>query len=326
MNMIDPVCMASISPERVVRVYEGLVKDTLKDLRESPLRRPGGLDGEISTYRGSNAPTRSTRGVYWYMRYMIDKMIWGDCLEVMPDIPDGSIDAILCDLPYGTTTCKWDSIIPLEPLWEQYRRIIKPNGAIVLTASQPFTTKLIASNMEMFKYCWVWEKSRPTNPVHAKNMPMKLHEDICIFAPGVISHKGQSDRRMTYNPQGLSRIDAKRYRPSRKNGSDVNMGDRPSLKCNWVQTHTGYPASILIISSQHNVKAYHPTQKPVPLFEYLIKTYTNEGEIILDNCIGSGTTAIAAIRSNRHFIGIEKDAKYCLLARNRIRKEIKSGG
>lgn len=246
-------------------------------------------------------------------------LIHGDCLEEMAKIPSGSVDMVLTDPPYGTTACKWDSIIPLAPMWEQLKRVIKPNGAIVMTASQPFTTTLIASNMKMFKYCWVWEKTRATGHIHAKNKPMKIHEDVCLFSYGVTIHKGQSKKRINYNPQGLVSVDKTSYRPSRgEKGSDVVAGLRPSHKKTLKITHENYPKSIIKISSDHNVGAYHPTQKPVALMEYLIKTYTNEGETVLDFTMGSGTTGVACQNLGRDFIGIEKDEDYFKVAQDRI--------
>lgn len=244
-------------------------------------------------------------------------LMQGDCLERMKEIPDGSVDMILTDPPYGTTACKWDSIIPLEPMWGQLKRIIKPNGAIVMTASQPFSTTLISSNIEMFKYCWVWEKSRLTGHVHAKNKPMKKHEDICVFSSGVTTHESQSKNRMTYRPQGLISIEPK----VRKKGGagDVVMGARPSHK-DTLRTVTGYPASILKVRSA--IRPVHPTQKPVELMEYLIKTYTNENETVLDFTMGSGTTGVACVNTDRKFIGIELDETYFNIAKERIESTV----
>jgi site-specific DNA-methyltransferase (adenine-specific) len=220
----------------------------------------------------------------------------------MPDIPDASIDMTLCDLPYGTTQCSWDTIIPFEPLWDQYKRIIKPNGAIVLTASQPFTSVLGISNIEWLRYSWVWQKTAPTGHLNAHNMPMRDHEDILVFY----------NARPTYNAQGL-----RKYKRIVKRGSNgICYGD--SGKEN-LQEYTNYPRSVISISSEGDTE--HPTQKPVALFEYLIRTYSNEGEVVLDNCIGSGTTAVAAIRTGRHYIGIEISEEYCSIARERIRIE-----
>ena len=226
------------------------------------------------------------------------ELIQGDCLEKMKDIPDGSIDMILCDLPYGTTACKWDTIIPFEPLWEQYKRIIKDNGAIVLTASQPFTSALVMSNIKMFKYCWVWNKAKAANYVNAKKQPLKIHEDIAVFCKG-----------NNYNPQ-------KTIGKFRKKGGytvnrEVAVAQNPTVSFN----DTYYPKSILNFSVAGNKDStLHPTQKPVALFEYLIKTYTNEGDLVLDNCMGSGTTGVACVNLNRDFIGIEKDPKYFEIA------------
>jgi len=226
----------------------------------------------------------------------------GNCLDLMSDIDDKSIDMILCDLPYGTTACKWDSVIPFEPLWAHYKRIIKNNGAIVLTASQPFTSVLVMSNIKMFKYCWVWNKAKAANYVNAKKQPLKIHEDIAVFCKG-----------NNYNPQ-------KTIGKFRKKGGytvnrEVAVAQNPTVSFN----DTYYPKSILDFSVAGNKDStLHPTQKPVALFEYLIKTYTNEGELVLDNCAGSGTTAIACLKTNRNYILIEQETKYCDIANKRI--------
>jgi len=247
------------------------------------------------------------------------KLIHGDCLKEMFDIPDNSVDMVCCDMPYGTTACKWDTVLPLDMLWYHYNRICKDNAAIVLNASQPFTTTLIDSNLKWFKYCWVWEKSRATGHVHSKNKPMKKHEDICVFSDGTTVHKSQSKNRMVYNPQGLKKVDKLSYRPSRGvSGSDVVSSLRPSHKKTIKVEFENYPNTILKINSEHNVGAFHPTQKPVALIEYLIKTYTDEGDTVLDNCMGSGTTGVACKNLNRDFIGIELDEKYFEIAKKRI--------
>lgn len=235
-----------------------------------------------------------------------------ECIDGMKLIDDKSIDMILCDLPYGTTACKWDTIIPFDKLWEQYKRVIKDNGAIVLTASQPFTTKLISNNYDMFKYCLVWEKTKPTGFINAKNAPLKKHEDICIFSKGTTANK--SNKRMNYFPQGLTF--SGKTKQSKYDENDI-LGIRPSRKNDgYVQQYTNYPNSILKFQSEN--KTVHPTQKPVALFEYLIRTYTNEGETVLDNCMGSGTTAVACINTNRKFVGFELDEEYFKIANNRI--------
>ena len=222
------------------------------------------------------------------------EILLGDCLELMKDIPNGSIDMILCDLPYGTTACKWDTIIPFDKLWEQYKRIIKDNGAIVLFGSQPFTSALVMSNPKWFKYCWVWEKIRPTGFANAKKRPLKLTEDICVF--------GGSN----YYPQGLVRID-KQMMNSKSTGGDTTGTFKYGEP--YVQEFTNYPKNVLKFELDEKSKL-HPTQKPVPLLEYLVKTYTNEGDLVLDNCAGSGTTAIACLNTNRQFIVMEKEQKY----------------
>lgn len=237
----------------------------------------------------------------------INNIYQGDCLELMNGIPDKSIDMILCDLPYGTTACKWDSIIPFEPLWKQYERIIKDNGAIVLTGSQPFTTDLINSNRKIFKYEWIWEKTKGGAFANANRMPMKRHENVLVF------YKKQP----TYNPQKTKApehlIDKRKtINNSRSVKNYTYTGLRPIRK---KDDGTRFPTSVIHVNSETGL---HPTQKPVALFEYLIKTYTNEGETVLDNCIGSGTTAIACINTNRNYIGIELDEEYYNIAKNRI--------
>jgi site-specific DNA-methyltransferase (adenine-specific) len=234
----------------------------------------------------------------------------GDCLERMKEIPDGSVDMILTDPPYGTTACKWDSIIPLEPMWAQLKRIIKPNGAIVMTASQPFTTTLIASNMKMFKYCWVYKKPQGVDPFMAKKRPLNNIEDVVVFG----------ERQQTYNPQKAT---GKPYRVIRdkkarlheltgqvmRQTETVNIGDR-------------LPTRVIEFKQDRGL---HPTQKPVALMEYLIKTYTNEGETVLDFTMGSGTTGVAAANLKRDFIGIELDADYFRIAQERIEKALELG-
>lgn len=236
-----------------------------------------------------------------------------DCLDGMKLIDDKSIDMILCDLPYGTTRNKWDSIIPLDKLWEQYERIIKDNGAIVLSAQTPFDKILGCSNLKLLKYEWIWEKNKATGFLNSKKMPLKAHENILVFY-----------RKLpVYNPQGLVK----------KNQPTINKGDRgkkiegaggtnyDKATKDSIQEYENYPKDIL----RFNVvmKPTHPTEKPIDLFEYLIKTYTNEGETVLDNCMGSGTTAIACINTNRNYIGFELDKHYCDIANERIQKAMR---
>ena len=235
---------------------------------------------------------------------MLNKIHHGDCLEIMKDIPTGSVDMILCDLPYGTTSCKWDTIIPLELLWEQYERVIKDNGAIVLTASQPFTSALVSSNYKKFRYEWIWEKNQGVNFLLAKKQPLKVHENILVFYKKLPN----------YNPQMET---GKPYKSGKGDSGEVTNKVR---KIQTKNKGTRYPKTVKKIKREFGL---HPTQKPVALFEYLIKTYTNEGETVLDNCIGSGTTAIASINTNRNYIGIEKEKEYCEIAQERINNHMK---
>lgn len=230
----------------------------------------------------------------------------GDCLERMKEIESGSVDMILADVPYGTTACTWDSIIPLEPMWEHLKRIIKPNGAIVMTASQPFTTTLIASNMKMFKYCWVWDKVKPSTGLHAKIMPLRSTEDIVIFGKG----------KVLYNPQMVS----KKLRIEDKNDSNGETFGGARVKRKHNNNGLGYPKNIITLSNANQSDRVHPTQKPVALMEYLIKTYTNEGETVLDFTAGSFTTGVACVNLNRKFIGIEMDKSYFDIGVNRIKE------
>lgn len=231
------------------------------------------------------------------------KLMQGDCLERMKEIESGSVDMILTDPPYGTTACKWDSTIPLEQMWEQLKRIIKPNGAIVMTASQPFTTALIASNMKAFKYVWQWRKSNLTNFLNAKKQPLRCFEDVVIFC------SGQS----TYNPQ---MVETGVRKVSRRAGTKTSVYGRAD-KETFYDSSTRYPTQLIEIPNRTDGKL-HPTQKPVALMEYLIKTYTNEGNTVLDFTMGSGSTGVAAKNLGRNFIGIELDENYFQIAKDRI--------
>jgi len=245
------------------------------------------------------------------------QVITGDCLEVMPTLEAGSIDAILTDLPYGTTACSWDSVIPFEPMWAAIKHVLKPRGVFVTTASQPFTSALVMSNPKWFKYELVWKKTRPSGFLHAKNKPLKTHENIVVFSAAAAVHASQTDNRMTYNPQKspgkpyVKRSDPKvnlawsnMIRPSTKDvHTTINRGDR-------------YPTSVHTCSND-NHNSIHATQKPVALYEYLIRTYTNEGETVLDMTAGSGTTGVAAINTGRNVILIEQREDYADIARRR---------
>lgn len=228
-----------------------------------------------------------------------------DCLEGMKYIPDKSVDMILCDLPYGTTNCKWDSSIPFEPLWEQYERIIKDNGAIVLTASQPFTSKLVMSNPKLFRYEWIWKKgSHTTGFQNANKMPLKNHENVCVFYK----------RLPTYNPQGVIYIKPVLIKNSPKMKV---LGDRnETLSKPHVVKKKNFPKSVLDFPRDSGT--FHPTQKPLSLFEYLVLSYTNPGDTVLDNCMGSFTTAVACDNTDRHWIGFETGSGYCEDGKARI--------
>lgn len=239
-------------------------------------------------------------------------IINGECIEEMSKLTEESIDLILCDLPYGTTQCKWDSIIPFDKLWEQYERIIKPNGAIVLTASQPFTSNLVMSNLKLFRYSLVWEKSKSTGYLNSKKMPMRSHEDILVFYKSL----------PTYNPQmieGTPYDKGVAHRPTdvyREQKGEIHVKNETGLR---------YPRSVQYFkTAESEGKVYHPTQKPVSLMKWIIKTYTNENDVVLDNCIGAGTTAIAAIQTNRRYIGIELDSNYYKITLERIDEELKN--
>lgn len=234
---------------------------------------------------------------------MIDLRL-GDCLDIMPTIPDGSVDMVLCDLPYGTTACKWDSVIPFEPLWREYRRICKPNAAIVLTASQPFTTALIASNIKHFRYCWVWDKKIPSGMSYARFQPMRQHEDVIVFCHG----------RTPYNAQMM-----KRDRPI-KEGGKKGSESAPIANFNSMggKIYDTKNPTTIVAFDKVRMGSVHPTQKPVALMEYLIRTYTNEGDTVLDNTMGSGTTGVTCRNTGRRFIGIERDPTYFAIAQKRI--------
>lgn len=239
----------------------------------------------------------------------------GDCLELMQNIEDKSIDMILCDLPYGTTACKWDSIIPFEPLWEQYNRIIKDNGAMVLFGNEPFTSQLINSNLKGFKYRWDWNKKIPSGMGYAKYRPMQQTEDITVFT--------RNGEKTVYNPQMI-----KRNVPIKSGGNTKQAGVYSGFKCmgegkEYKKTYEYKNPVTLIEFDKVRKGAVHPTQKPVALLEYLIKTYTNEGETVLDNCMGSGSTGVACLNTNRNFIGMELDENYFNIAKERIKERIK---
>lgn len=230
----------------------------------------------------------------------------GDCLEILPTLGDNTIDLLLVDLPYGTTACKWDFVLPMDKLWEQYYRICKKNAAMIFTASQPFTTTLISSNLKHFKYEWIWEKPQGTNPMLAKHMPLKTHENVCVFYR----------EKPTYNPQMWKSTPYSGFHSTESKGGEV-MGS-PDSKHRDNPEGTRYPRSVQ--KWKQDRKGDHPTQKPIEMMEYFIKTYSNEGDTVLDNTMGSGTTGVACKNTNRKFIGIELDSKYYEIAQKRIEK------
>jgi len=232
------------------------------------------------------------------------RLFLGDCIKIMKDnIKDGEVDLILCDLPYGITACKWDTPINLDDLWLQYKRISKNNSNIILTASQPFTSILVNSNLKMFRYEWIWEKPQGTNPLQAKYSPLKNHENILVF----------SKKRGKYFPQMEKGNPFKGFKSDEKNIGEV-YGDLKSI--HKENNGTRYPKTVKKFKQDRG--GLHPTQKPIELMEYLIKTYSEKNDVVLDNCMGSGTTGVACIKLNRNFIGIELDEKYFNVAKKRI--------
>jgi site-specific DNA-methyltransferase (adenine-specific) len=234
-------------------------------------------------------------------------LLLGDCLDILPTLTDNSVDMVLVDLPYGTTACKWDSIIPLDKLWEQYNRICKEDGAMVFTAAQPFTTILAASNLDNFRYEWIWEKPQGTNPMNAKVMPLKSHENILVFYR----------KKPVYNPQMWYSTPYSGFSSNTSKIGEVYGSAKSKHRDN--PDGSRYPKTILKFKQE---KGLHPTQKPVEMMEYLIKTYSNAGDTILDNTMGSGTTGVAAVKCNRRFIGIEQDAEYYKISEDRINNTV----
>jgi DNA modification methylase len=246
------------------------------------------------------------------------QLIHGDCLIEMANIPNHSVDLILCDLPYGTTACKWDAVIPFEPLWEHYWRVLKPNGAVVLFGSEPFSSYLRMSQINHFKYDWIWDKVQPSGFFNVKTMPMKLHEIISVFSKNTNTY----NRQMTEKTKVNIRLNMAVNMANQKNknvGEAFGSSSKRAVAQDYDPTKTN-PMSIIRFTKRPTLKSekFHPTQKPVALLEYLIRTYSNENETVLDNCMGSGSTGVACINTNRNFIGIEKDDKYFEIAKNRI--------
>ena len=260
----------------------------------------------------------------------LNKIYNEDCLEGMKRIPDGSVDCVICDLPYGTTECVWDSIIPLEKLWAQYNRVLKPNGTAVLFAQQPFTSMLVCSQIELFRHSLTWIKDKCANFLAARYTPMKYTEDICIFSKGNFTHNASN--KATYNPQMIQldfEVDASKHKTTtKKNCASINqIVERPCNSSMVLQAYkknddTQFPKNYIYFTVPNKDDRIHPTQKPVALIQYLIRTYSNEGDTILDNCMGSGTTAIACIKEKRNFIGFELIKEYYDKSCNRIKMEM----
>ena len=251
------------------------------------------------------------------------KLYFGDCIERMKEIPDDSVNLILCDLPYGTTKCKWDTIIDMNLLWEQYRRILKkPTGVVVLFGQQPFTSMLISSNYEWYKYNFIWKKNRTTQFLLANYRPMKCTEDIAVFSPGGAAAASRHKGNMTYNPQGLVPVNIKKKNSEKRIGKMLNQSHHlgPNNKLigdsEYTQKFTNYPSELIEFDVESDT--IHETQKPIKLIEYLILTYSNENDIVLDNTMGSGTTGVGCVNTNRNFIGIELNDKYFKLSKSRI--------
>jgi site-specific DNA-methyltransferase (adenine-specific) len=238
------------------------------------------------------------------MKIKLNTTYQGDCLKLMGSIPDGSVDMVLCDLPYGVTENKWDSVIDPAKLWEAYLRVCKKNAAIVLTATQPFTSALIVSQMKLYRYSWIWIKSNAFGFLNAKKQPMRKNEDVNVF------YRNQP----VYNPQGLFNLSNPKFSPARVPHEGNTKAERDGMKSS-ISEVTGYPTNVLEFASE--TETFHPTQKPVALFEYLIRTYTNEGDTVLDNTCGSGTTGVACKRSGRNFIQMDMSEEYCIIARKR---------
>ena len=248
------------------------------------------------------------------------KLLQGNCLELMQKIPDKSVNLILCDLPYGITACEWDHVIPFDLLWEQYNRLVTNTGVIALFGTEPFSTKLRMSNLKNYKYDWYWYKNKANGFQHAKNRPLMRVETISVFSNAPMGHASLlGEARMQYNPQGVIRGGVRTvemYKHGRL------LGRRPNQEGKQYQAYENYPDNVLFYDSLFGDRAKHPTQKPVPLLEYLIKTYTKEGDNVLDNCMGSGSTGVACINTHRNFIGMELDQRYFELASKRINQTV----
>lgn len=250
------------------------------------------------------------------------KLLQGDCLQLMKQIPDRSIDMVLCDPPYGTTGSKWDSVLSYQELWSQYRRIISDSGVIVLFGTEPFATKVRSEALDLYKYDWIWRKSTVTGFAHARNMPLRDYENIMVFSKSSIGHMSKlGQKRMPYNPQGLRPCMQKDK--SHKNSLVMHSGTFANTKeSHYVRTETGFPRMVLNFEKNPKDSKYHLNSKPVSLLEYLIKTYTDKGQYVFDNCMGGGSTGVACVKTDRNFIGMELDPQYFQIAQKRICKAL----
>lgn len=256
------------------------------------------------------------------------KLFKGDCLELLKDIPDGSVDMVLTDPPYGTTACKWDTVIDLDKMWLELKRVIKPNGAIVMTATEPFTSVLCVSNIRALREKLVWVKHKPSNFACGKFMHLKYHEDIVVFAEKKPIYNPQMQPRKSKRLEQMQKGNSRKWNTTRSDGNEVSLKTQYESKSwNDYNSELKYPSTVIeipAVGSNSKEKVNHPTQKPVALIEYLIKTYTNESDIVLDFTMGSGTTGVGCVNTNRSFIGIEMDDKYFDIAENRIKDAVKT--
>lgn len=315
--------LVELCKEKGIRGYSGKTKAALLDL----------LAATATATTTATAPTTETPGDT--IEHVVDTpapvefaaqritLYHGDCLEVMKRIPSNSVNLILCDLPYGSTRCKWDSVIDPDKLWAEYRRIlVKPTGVVLLFSQQPFTTRIISANYEWYKYNLIWKKNKTTQFLLANYRPMKCTEDICVFSPGGAAAASRTTGNMTYNPQGLVPVNIVKKNSAKRIGKMLNqkhhLGENNKLlsESEYKQSFTNYPTEILEFDIESDT--IHETQKPIKLIEYLIRTYSNPGDVVLDNTMGSGTTGIGCVNSGRAFVGIELEERYFELSRKRI--------
>ncbi len=307
--------LVQICKEKHIKGYSGKKKDEILTLLGEPTVEKNEIIIPPSVENAFDALNDNIR------------ICHGDCLEVMKSIPSDSVHLVLCDLPYGSTRCKWDSVIDIDKLWEEYKRIlVKPTGVVLLFAQQPFTTRLISGNYDWYKYNLIWKKNKTTQFLLANYRPMKCTEDICVFSPGGAAAASRHKGNMTYNPQNLIPVNIPKKNSEKRIGKMLNqkhhLGQNNKLISNseYKQSFTNYPSEILEFDIESDT--IHETQKPVKLIEYLIKTYSNSGETVLDNTMGSGTTGIGCILAERKFLGIELEKKYFDLSKERLQKAL----